>query len=295
MKNMGIILFLCILMIPAKGAATQAGQSLDALVRGAQLQDAGQPKAAEGYFRQALEQDPENVYAMNQLGLALLKQGERQAAGLWLQRAALASDDNRFARVWLGVLSLQDEKVEEAERAFQEVLDMDEENPDAHYFLGVIRMNQGQVADAVEHSHKAGAGAVKDASLQYRLARAYVKLDMTEEAMNAYERALEITPNLGQALLGLGWLRYNQGDRNAAWDLWQKALEVDAVSSQASASLAATANEQAMAACAQGDRDGAVNNWKMALRFAPNDRAARYHLQHPSGGGVCREQGGLLP
>ncbi len=293
MKTLCGLVFICIILVPAMSASAPVRDTLDLLVQGAEHQDAGRPVEAEHCFRQALEADPENVYAMSQLGLALLKQERRQAARLWLQRAAFAAPGNGFALVWLGVLALQEGKVEEAEQIFQEVLEHEPAHPDANYFLAVLRMNQGRTAEALALLRMAGANASEDASLHYRLARAYVKLEMPEAAVESFERVLEIAPRHGQALLGLGWVRYNLGNLQAAQRMWQRALSVEDAAIQARVSLAAAANEQAMTACARGERSTAMEHWQTALRFDPTNRAARHHLQRPSG--VCTEQGGLLP
>ncbi len=293
MKTLRSVVFICIFLVPALSAAAPAQDILDLLVLGAEHQDAGRPKEAEQCFRQALEANPENVYAMSQLGLALLKQDRLQAARLWLQRAAFAAPSDCFARVWLGVLALQEGRVEEAEKIFQEVLEHEPGNPDANYFLGVLEMNHGRTAEALVLLRMAGANASEDASLHHRLARAYVKLEMPEAAIHSFERVLDIAPKHGQALLGLGWVRYNLGNLEAAQGLWQRALSVEDAAIQARVSLAAAANEQAMAACARGERSTAMEHWQTALHFDPTNRAARYHLQRPSG--VCTELGGLLP
>lgn len=272
----------------------------DTCLQGAVLQEQGRPTAAGEAFRQCLELEPNNVYAMNQLGLSLLKQGRFEAARVWFQRASAKAPEDTFPRLWLGALNLREHKERKAGELFSQVLELEPENADAHYFLGVLATGRGQAEEAARHFELAGHNGASDPALQCRLARAYVKLDMDDAAHEAYAQALAQAPEHGPALLGLGWLHYNQERPQQAMELWRKAARLPESRRQAKESLALAANALALDACAKGQADKALDFWKQALAEDPGNRAARHYLQqlgdhHAALGGACTAQGGLLP
>lgn len=295
---MRIILLLqvlvCCTVLPQSALGSEAGEH--ELLEGAAFLEQGRLEAAEEALRQSLQKTPDNVYALNQLGLCLLRQGRFEAATVKFRRVLTLDKGNSFARIWLGAMELRIANTAAANILFREVLDADPDNPDAHYFLGVILASEGQVDRALEHYQKAGANAPDDSALQCRLARAFVRLNMVDEAETAYRNALQVAPENGNALLGLGWLLYNQGQADAGMNMMRMALDVPETASEARKSLAAAANERALAFCATGSVGAAKKLWNEALQHDPGNRAARYYLRAgASSKGVCKAVGGLVP
>lgn len=64
-----------------------------------------------------------------------------------------------------------------------------------------------------------------------------------EEAEAAYDRAIEIDPERGQAWIGLGILKDDLGDDEGAMECYEKALEIDADDPDAHSSIALLALE----------------------------------------------------
>jgi len=279
-------------------AASQAMAATEACLQGAVLQELGRPVEAGEAFRQCVELEPDNVFAMSQLGLALLRQGRFEAARVWFERAAARESGDSFPLLWLGALELRENDEAAAAARFARVLELEPGNADAHYFLGVIATGRGAPQQAVGHFEQAGRGGAGDPALQCRLARAYVKLDMVDAAESAYEQALRQAPQHGPALLGLGWLHYNAGRHEQAMELWRQAASSPDSARQARESLALAANALALAACARGEADQALALWRQALQADPGNRAARHYLDQQHGaalGGACTAQGGLSP
>ncbi len=292
MNAVRFLLIACMVMAMAQPvwAAT------DALLRASMMQEQGHPDKAEKLLREVLRQEPMNVFAMNQLGLSLLKQGRFEAAKAWLQRAAHLDAEDPFPRVWLGTLLLRENNPEKARELFENVLSNNPDHADALYFLGVIHGSAARVEQAAACFEKAGRNGGDDPALQCRLARAYVRLDMPEPARKAYERALQSAPGYGDALLGLGWLLYNQGQAESAFHYWEQALDDPQYAAKARESLAMAGNERALEACARGERSLAGELWRQVLRYDPENRAAAYYVKNSlAPGGACTEQGGYVP
>lgn len=293
----GVLCFFSLLGLLLVPGPLLADKEDDPLMQGIAMQEQGWPDAAEKLFRQYLEQNPGDLYAMNQLGLALLKQGRFESASLWLERVALQDPTDTFSRIWLGTLRLRENQAEKAVGFFLEVLKLDPANADAQYFLGVVATSQGRADEAARHLEQAGRSGGGDPALQCRLARAYVKLDMIDKAQNAYETALRHESEHGPALMGLGWLHYNQGRPQAAMELWQRVLQASGnvspaearIRGQAKESLALAANELALSACAGGERDKAAELWEQALRFDPGNKAASHYLKESRNNGFALE------
>ncbi len=297
-RLLSLLLPLCLLQATGVWAEDAASLAL----QGATLQEQGKPLQAEQILRQCLELDPDNIFAMNRLGLSLLRQGRFEAARVWFSRAASRDAGDTFSRIWLGALDMQEQDEDAARTHFAEVLELAPDNADAHYFLGVLAAGSGQAGQAgqaVQHFKQAGRSGAADPALQCRLARAYMKLDMADAARNAYEQALAQAPQHGPALLGLGWLLYNQGQSTQAMEVWRQALRLPDAAGQARESLALAANKLALDACAGGDAPQARTLWQQALDVDPGNRAAQHYLKHfrekgAALGAACAEQGGLL-
>ncbi|MBG0775870.1 MAG: tetratricopeptide repeat protein [Desulfovibrionaceae bacterium] len=221
----------------------------DLLVRGTDLAWRGDAAGARTAFAQALDLEPDNVFALNQLALAVLRQGDAVRARSLFARAAALDPRNAFSRLWLGILALDPalaldvETAEEggeiaqvpeavaegdvpgnaaeAEAHFNEVLTLDPANAAAHYFLGVIRLVERDLAGAVRSFRRASAADSDDPQVHYRLARAYDGLDMAANAQIEYRRALELEPDHHAAREGLGWRLFNDGSTDAALEVFR--------------------------------------------------------------------------
>jgi len=97
----------------------------DAVFEAARQHYQGNLFRAATLFERALQADPDNTYARNQLGIVRLKQGDADAARRAFERVLRTDFRNTYARRWLGVMALRSENLEEALRHLRTVVQID--------------------------------------------------------------------------------------------------------------------------------------------------------------------------
>lgn len=269
---------LSLLAMPALGVAPEAELD-EQILKGADLQYRGRLDEARQVFEQIIARVPENEFSLNQLALIHAKQERYGAAFGYFSKVAVLSPDNTFARIWLGVLALQQGRSDEARSYFTQVLQIDPANANACYFLGVMSAVDRDGAAAVGWFHKAQELGSDDPETHYRLAQAFLSMDMPMNARLEFERTLAINARHTKALHDLGWVLFNQGYGEHAVALWNRVLTVNPDDAQARASLAKVTNDAAYEALRKGENEQAVLLWKKTLQYENGNKAARYYLQ----------------
>lgn len=99
------------------------------------------------------------------------------------------------------------------------------------------------------------------------------------EAMDAYEHALAINPRLGDALINLGTLYYEQGDFEGAAAQFRRAVELDPENALAQFNLGSLLDEL-------GQLEAARQHLRQAVRFDPGYADSHYNLAF-----VCEKLG----
>lgn len=100
-----------------------------------------------------------------------------------------------------------------------------------------------------------------------------------DEAINAYDRALEVDPQRIDALLNCGTLYYEDGNLEKASDYFQRAIGVDPDNSLAHFNLGSVLDER-------GEVEAARQHLRLAVRLRPDYPDAHYNLAF-----VCEKLG----
>ena len=168
----------------------------------------GDSAAAIEEYRRALEQDPHNANAWNNLGL-LLRQVQDYAQAL---------------------------------RALVRATELDPKCALAWNNLGSCYLDLGDLVQARIVLERAKTLSPALASIECNLGMLHRAQQETLEAMTCYQRALTLDPNLYEAHLNLGNLRSEFGDEAAAKASFRRATEVSPQSAEAHFSLAVNEN-----------------------------------------------------
>src|SRR5690242_17037315 len=94
------------------------------------------------------------------------------------------------------VLLHQSGKVDEAEQIYMKILDQAPNQPDALNLLGVIQSERNKNERAMELLSRAAKQRPKDGLILNNLGRAAVRARRFEQAIDALEHALSLSPNL---------------------------------------------------------------------------------------------------
>jgi tetratricopeptide (TPR) repeat protein len=166
----------------------------------------GRPVPALKYYRkiyEKLDTPPSDLYFL--MGLCHSFLGHYRKA-LGLVKKAINLDPYLLEAYDLyGRLCLETGRYDDAESAYRYILQYDNEAPNAHYMLGVVLARQ----------HK------------------------WDEAIREWERAIEIAPDMDDAIRELGWAWNMLGDVERSIHMLRKALELNPYNLQARIDLSA--------------------------------------------------------
>lgn len=153
-----------------------------------------QAETALGFYDQALALAPDHLPAQINRGRALLDLSRNNDARLAFQTILQAKPGHRNATLGLAQASQQIGEQEQALGLFQSVLEGDPENTVALNGLGVSLKTLGYVDDAVNYLQAGAQHAPESPELFINLASALAQADRQDEAVAAYNRALELSP-----------------------------------------------------------------------------------------------------
>ena len=127
-------------------------------------------------------------------------------------------------------------RLTEASARYQEILQATPDHTDVLYLLGVIAHQNGQPAQAVELIRRALAIA-PDAERYNRLGVLCQEQDRLEDAIAAYQQALEQAPGFAEAHYNLGNAYRTKGEMGAAAECFRRAVDSDPDNARAVAGL----------------------------------------------------------
>jgi len=179
---------------------------------------------AIGYFRKAVEEDPEYALAWVGLADAYIEANDlgarpREEALAGAQSAldtALALDPELGeAYTYLGALRYEQHDLEGAEKAYRRALVLSPNYPVLKQYYGLLLADQGRWDEALAFK----AAAVELDPLSPEIRRTYAvslrEIGRTDEALYQLERALEIDPGFTQALDAIATIQWHIFNRHA--------------------------------------------------------------------------------
>ncbi|NML44611.1 tetratricopeptide repeat protein [Ramlibacter sp. G-1-2-2] len=113
-------------------------------------------------------------------------------------------------------LSLEEDDAAAAEAAYLQALALSPDLEDAYLNLGAMWAEAGRFIDLVRLSEAALENCPQSALLHFNHGVALDHLERLDEAAAAYERSLELDPNLADAHFNLAQLRQQAGDERGA-------------------------------------------------------------------------------
>jgi len=241
-------------------------------VLGEVLRRERQLQPAVRHFREAIRIHPGSAAAHNSLALALLDQGRLQEARTHLDLALKINPRFVEAHNNLGTILLREGDLAEAESRFLRALEIDSDFAEAHGNMGLLLAAQGDVAGAMEQYRLALRKAPDLSDSHNNLGVALMEADRVEEAVVHLRRALEINPDDREAHANLGLALARSGRAGEAADLLSRAVLLWPDFAPAHYYLGLIAEEQ-------GDTEGAVASYRLALEYDPEHPGARRRLE----------------
>jgi len=189
-----------------------------------QHHQAGRLPEAEEIYRQVLQQQPNQVDALQLLGVIVYQSGKLEEAIAYYRRVLALNPGLSQVHSNLGIALKQKGLLEEAVQHYQQALALNAKSPQFHCNLGIALRELEQLESATGHFKQAIA-------LQPDYAKAYDDLgDVLEqqgqyqEALVCYEKAIELKPDYtfahwhrAEALLRFGEFRRGFAEYEWRW------------------------------------------------------------------------------
>jgi len=160
----------------SSGAEDKAGLSVELKAYANAAEEhfrAGDFGAAENEFRKILVVEPQNVYALCNLGVAQLRLGKNEEAAETLFRAQAYNFNLEFPHYVRGVALLRQSRLDDAAEELEDALKINDQNAAAWHTLGLISIKRGQREMAKQHFLKAVSIDANCAEAHYNLAVIY--------------------------------------------------------------------------------------------------------------------------
>lgn len=255
---------------------------------GESLSAAQQLGAAEDALREASSMDGNGAYVSYALGKVLLEVGETAEALDSLERAVALAPDSGAARRVLGAAyraageedraqsvlgqagSAADTKPDLEDALYENVLRL---AADALHFLNLGRSldSAGRTAEAIESYQRALELDPRMAQAHANLVGSFGRTGEIDQAGEHYAAALALNPDLEELHNNWGVVRAASGDSAAAAAAFRKALEVNPNSARANANLGVALLES-------GKLDEAARRFREAINIDATNRPARMNL-----------------
>ncbi len=190
--------------------------------------NAGNAVASIPLFSRAVQQDPQQKQAWNDLGLAYLRTGKLDEAAAAFQKQLEINPADEHANAYLGLALERQNKDTEAAAAFRKQVEINPLDAAAHAALGEILLAQHEYAQAALELDKATILAPDNAELHVSLGRAYLNSGEGPKAIAAFEKAATLSPTPPI------W-------NDIAFDLAEGKVELDKAQGYAESAVGATA------------------------------------------------------
>jgi len=228
-------------------------------------------------FTHNINVNTNNSLAHNELGIALVQQGELDEAVLHYSKALQIDPNYINAHHNLGYAFYRQKNYKDAIYHYNEALRLNPNYAKAHNNLGTALLSQGNYKDAIYHFYETLRIDPKYSGAYYNLGKIFANNGKTEKAIDFYRKALDLNPEMTQALYNLSWItatHKNQKFRNGikAIELAEKLCKI----TQYNQPLALDALAAAYAEAGRFDEAvlTAQNALKLALMFGPEELAS---------------------
>ena len=198
------------------------------ITSGNEARKRGEYELAISLLNRAVEASPKNKTAWNDLGLAYYDAREDELAINAFQKQVEIDPFHQFSYNNLGRVYLRQRKYEEAEKWFRKQIEINPLDKYAHANLGLTFVEAQEYEQAIPELTQAESLAPNNADPQVRIGEAYLNLGQDRKAMEAFDKAVQIsaTPTV--------W-------NNIAYQLSLKEAHLDVARRYAESAVASTA------------------------------------------------------
>ncbi len=225
----------------------------------------------EARLRRALELDPAETNALNNLGMLQIRKGNRAEALALLTRALSLKSDHVNALTNLGNLLTLEGRHGEARECLDKALGKNPNNVNALVNLGVLHMTLGENGEARRRLERALELSPGNVNALINLGKIATGEKRFGDANALLDRALKLKADDINALVNLGVLRMAENRRDEAAAFFEKARGLDPKSHAAAHNLGVIAMDR-------GRNGEAGEFFEKALELEPGDANTLHNL-----------------
>ncbi len=229
----------------------------DALVQQGQLEE------AITRFQTALQIKPGYAEAHYNLGNALVQQGKAAEAIVQYQLAVQDKPTYVEARNNLANTLIKQGNLDEAIAQFQQALQLKPDRAESHYNLANALFQKGRMEEAVAQFQKVLQIEPGHAGALNNLGYAFLQMGRGDEAIAEFQQAVQLKPDRAEAHFNLGYALLQIGRVEEAITRFQKVLQLKPGYAEAHYHLAD-------ALVRQGKAEEAIAHYQQALKLKPN-------------------------
>ena len=173
---------------------------------GAALMEEGQLDRAEMQFKEALRIEPDFAEAENNLGTVLFKRNQLEEAGAHYLRAIELRRAYEAAYINLGLLYAKQENWAEAASQFEKAISIDGGKAGTHRNLAGALLKQGKTNEALSEFERAVRLEPTMAAAHFQAHLILAGQNRMEEAIAHLEQAVRVAPDGVDGLAALAWI-----------------------------------------------------------------------------------------
>ncbi|MBM4146320.1 MAG: tetratricopeptide repeat protein [Nitrospira sp.] len=218
---------------------------------------------AINYIKKALQINPHDSHAYYNLGTVFKDQGQLDEAVIYFQKALEYNSANHDAYVNLGIVLKDKGNLDEAINCYQKAIQLNPDLTAAHYNLGYILQIKNNLDEAIIHYQKAIQLNPDLTAAHYNLGYILQIKNNLDEAIIHYQKAIQLNPDLAAAYINLGLLFYDKRLFDKAIKCYQKALQLNPKSADTYNNLGVIFKEKKQF-------DEAIDCYQKASQIDPN-------------------------
>lgn len=232
---------------------------------------------AKQVYQDALSRDPENASALFNMGIALLRGGDRVSAMEYLKKAGEADKLGKVAHMSyskLGSMYSTMQDLDAAEKYLKMAIAVNPADPVDRYNMGLIHLKRSDKERALGEFLKAQELAKNDAKVLEGLGEAYFSLKEYDKSLDVYNKLTAVNNRDARLLSRIAEIYYEKGELDSAYDYYKKITSMEPASENARIAYINMGNIMDDAQ----RYEEAIDSYKKALTISPKDDAALYNL-----------------
>lgn len=178
------------------------------------------------YYERALEMNPDNMQAVENLSLAYVRLGEAEKGTNTFQKYSTDTGNYRNQFIW-GLLLHEAGRYQEAEYALKRALSVNPDRLEALEELGKVLMKRNKPEEALDVYKGMLRIDRNNYSAWSAKADAYLKLTKWKDAISCYKEAIRIKPDCYKSYYNMAAALEESGNKKAGIEAYSTAISIN--------------------------------------------------------------------